>query len=69
MKKITIRNFFHNTQVTVYSNATTGREAWEEIAAAAIGVNHPTKKDKEKYRRVMKMLCGIDGCQCGSYIK
>lgn len=68
MKKVTITNSFHNTQVTVVSDASTGREAWEQIVGEAFGANHPTPADKAKYRRVMKALCGIDGCQCGSHI-
>lgn len=68
MKKITLKNDFHNTEITVISDYDTARETWyhiqENIHAYRAG-DAPTPAQKARYRRIFKALCGSDDCCCG----
>lgn len=67
MKKITLKNDYHNTSVTVLvlgPHASSPAEAWEWIQYRAM-VN-PQPADLRRYRRVNKALCGMVGCHCGT---
>lgn len=68
MKKITLTNDFHKTEITVLSNFDTASETWYNIQLARWDGFAPPAA-KAKYRRVYRALCGIDGCCCGTVRK
>jgi hypothetical protein len=64
MKKMTMKNSFHDTEVTIlvpngidhadaYSWLERRADRWDEAAARTL-------------RRVRRTLCGITGCSCGT---
>lgn len=62
-KKITLRNDFHNTEVTILTSADSPREAWEEIQ---LGICAHDPGSIRKARRIEKALCGMSDCRCGT---
>jgi len=66
MKKITLKNAFHGTRITVLSaTPDDARETWLAIQYEALYAHAPTSAALAKYRRVCRALCGIAGCTCG----
>lgn len=66
MKRMTLRNSFHNTSCVILTSQETERDAWLEIQYDAKFAHFPTKAAKKKYRRVYKALCGMTDCKCGT---
>ncbi len=64
MKKITLTNSFHKTEITVLSSHNTATETWFQIQCARHDAR-ATKAEKAKYRKVFKALCGQTDCCCG----
>lgn len=52
--KFTLKNDFHNTEVTVNARKRISDGIWW-ISAAAV-------------KKAQKTLCGVDGCSCGDFI-
>jgi len=68
MKKMTLKNKFHNTEVMVVvpdNIASSAGEAWFFIQDQVYGASHPTEAAKARLRRVRNALCGRTGCTCG----
>lgn len=62
MKKVILRNSFHNSEATIISDKNTPSEAWDELYELAAGGDKPSLA---KFRRISKILCGVYDCQCG----
>jgi len=66
MAIITLKNSFHNTEVRVRGPWKTQAEAWDEIQAAVFRYWPVCAADKKRYNRVVKTLCGMSDCSCGT---
>lgn len=64
MKKITLTNSFHDTEIAVLSDYDSASETWYHIQEP-IFAGYPTPAEKAKYRRVRNALCGYEDCMCG----
>jgi hypothetical protein len=67
MKKMTLTNDFHNTEVTILvpTHITDMYEAWEWMEEKTQGYPPYDYKLERKFKRVKRALCGVDGCCCG----
>jgi hypothetical protein len=65
MKKMTLKNSFHNTEVTmlVPNGIETQREALDRLEQRAANGDPSFVRT---LRRVQRALCGVEGCQCGT---
>lgn len=59
MKKITLKNSFHGTQVEIHSESATAQEAWLEAQL------DQSANGRDTERRIRKALCGVSDCKCG----
>ena len=67
MKKVTIKNYFHGTQVVVLAGENDDeQETWFQIQAAANEEREASGPAHRKLRRVERTLCGFEGCTCGT---
>jgi len=68
MKKVVLKNKFHNTIISVvvpdHVAAAGAAETWFFIQAQVHG-SRPTEAAKARLRRVRNTLCGRAGCTCG----
>jgi len=69
MKKIVLKNKFHNTEVTVSVPnevaAAGAADTWFFLQEQVHGVGRPTEAAKARIRRVRNALCGRRDCTCG----
>ena len=65
MHKITLRNNYHSTEITVLSKYQSESETWYHIQEPVFS-GYPTLAQRAKYRRVHNTLCGADDCLCGT---
>ena len=65
MRKITLTNSFHDTEITVLTEYDSEGETWFHIHEP-IFCGNPTPAQRAKYRRVRNVLCGSDDCTCGT---
>jgi len=69
MKKMTLKNDFHNTIISVLvpDNIAAGGAAdtWFYLQTQVHGVAHPIEAAKARLRRIKRVLCGRTGCTCG----
>ena len=64
MKKVTLKNSFHNTELTILSEEENAATAWQEIQMAAAVEDHygPARR---RLARIRNRLCGSTDCKCG----
>lgn len=63
--RVTLRNTFHGTSCTVEAEpGQTAADAWLDIVERGSSSNC-RPKDRRRYLRVQRALCGIEGCKCG----
>jgi hypothetical protein len=59
MKKITLKNSFHGTEVEIFSESEIPSEAWLNMQL------DQSAKGRKIERRIRKALCGMSNCKCG----
>lgn len=67
--RITLRNDFHNTEITVLSEYDNPSDTWHHIQENLHTYNAadaPTAAEKARYRRIKNALCGSADCRCGT---
>jgi hypothetical protein len=64
MQLVTLRNVFHGTEVRVRSGYADPTAAWFQLQYLA---QSGWQSDRAKLRRIERALCGIKGCQCGTF--
>ena len=63
MKKITLKNSYHNTECIVLADTDDASEYWENLNIAAMSGD--TRAINQK-RRIHAKLCGSSDCKCGT---
>ncbi len=60
MKKITLKNSFHGTEIVIYSKSETAHDAWIEVQI------DQSANARKTERKIRKALCGFSDCTCGT---
>ena len=64
MKKVTLKNSFHGTEIAILHEEDNAADAWQEIQSAAAMEYHygPARR---RLARIRNRLCGSTDCKCG----